>query len=154
MSAGDEEEDRDSTKKLPKEGAAALTALRNLWGATGRERAFFSADGAGGAQGGGHGSMQGKSAMESVIGDVGFGGLETFAEDGEASNNTYEAGKRLSSAWKTTMEREGKLMHPGQSVSDLMAKQREAGVRGAAPKPGAEAPPKKSPFFADEEDLP
>lgn len=146
-----DEEQTDSTGKLPKDGAAALSALRNLWGATGRERAFFSADGHGGPAGG-HGEMQGKGAMEQIIGEIGFGGLETFAEDGEATTNTYEAGKRLSSAWKKTMEREGKLMHPGQSVSDLMSARREQGMPKAVPQEAKSTPEaKKSPFFDDEE---
>lgn len=145
-----DEEKTDSTGKLPKDGAAALSALRNLWGATGRERAFFSADGQGGPAGG-HGEMMGKSAMEQIVGEIGFGGLETFAEDGEATTNTYEAGKRLSSAWKKTMEREGKLMHPGQSVSDLMAARREQGMPKAVPQEAPTNESKKNPFFDDEE---
>ena len=108
---GDEEERKDAANELPKEGAAALEGLRKLWGATGRERDFIQ-------HGAGEGS--GKATMEEIIGKVGFGGLEDFAQ-GEATTDTHAAGQRLSSAWKKTMEREGKLMHPGQSVSDLLA---------------------------------
>lgn len=144
MSA-DEEKTDSPADKLPKDGAAALSALRNLWGATGREREFFQT---GGGAGGG-GSESGKSVMEQIVGEIGFGGLETFAEDGEATTNTYEAGKRLSSAWKKTMEREGKLMHPGQSVSDLMAAQRDGLQKGTPAE--KMTPAKKSPFFDDEE---
>ncbi|GAC1368005.1 MAG: hypothetical protein NVSMB32_13070 [Actinomycetota bacterium] len=137
-----DEEKTDATDKLPKDGAEALSALRNLWGATGRERAFF---GAGGTPGSPDGAALGKSAMEQIVGEIGFGGLETFAEDGEATTNTHQAGQRLSAAWKKTMEREGKLTHPGKSVSDLIAAQREGMPKGT---PG-EAKPKRRPLVEE-----
>ncbi|HMC09251.1 MAG TPA: hypothetical protein VKL22_08020, partial [Actinomycetota bacterium] len=54
-----------------------------------------------------------------------------FAEDGEATTNTHEAGQRLSAAWKKTMQREGKMVKEGSSLGDLMSAQKEqAGVKG------------------------
>lgn len=124
----DDEDSKDATSKLPKDGAAALSALRNLWGATGRERAFIS-----GEQPDREASI-GRATMESAMGGIGFGGLDTFAEENEATTNTHAAGQRLSAAWKKTMEREGKILNPGQSVSDLIARTREGGL----PEAGAE----------------
>jgi hypothetical protein len=110
------ENEKDSSKELPREGTRALEALRKLWGATGRERAFHGADTE---------SFSGRSTMEEIIGKVGYEGLDTFAEDGEATSNTHEAGQRLSAAWKKTMQREGKMVHEGSSLGDLMESQRE-----------------------------
>lgn len=125
----EKEERHDSTDKLPKSAAAALGALRQLWGDTGRERAFF------GPQGGGSDAPSGKDSMLDAIGGMGFGGLDTFAEDNEATTNTHQAGQNLSAAWKKTMQREGKLLHPGQSVGDLIDKTKGEGV---APEHGEE----------------
>ena len=122
---GDEEESKDSTDALPKEGANALNALRNLWGATGRERAFF------GPSGGGDIPI-GRGTMENAMGGIGFGGLDTFAEDGEATSNTAAAGARLNAAWKKTLQAEGKMMHPGQSVSDLVQQTKDQQMKAAA----------------------
>ena len=73
----------------------------------------------------------GRSTMEDIIGKVGYEGLDTFAEDGEATTNTHEAGQRLSNAWKKTMQREGKMIKEGSSLSDLMsARQEQTGVKG------------------------
>ena len=56
---------------------------------------------------------------------------ETFAEDGEATTNTHEAGQRLSAAWKKTLQREGKMVKEGSSLGDLMsAQQEQTGVKG------------------------
>src|SRR5438105_4189326 len=121
MSA-DEEEEKDSTGELPRDGAQALEALRKLWGATGRERAFFGADTE---------APSGRSTMEEIIGKVGYEGLDTFAEEGEATTNTHEAGQRLSAAWKKTLQREGKMVKEGSSLGDLMsAQQEQTGVKG------------------------
>jgi len=116
------DEEQDSTDKLPRDGVQALEALRKLWGATGRERAFFGAD----TQ-----APSGRNTMEEIIGKVGYEGLDTFAEDAEATTNTHEAGQRLSAAWKKTMQREGKMVKEGSSLGDLMsAKQEQTGVKG------------------------
>ena len=130
MRADDDEESQDSTAKLPKEGAAALNALRSLWGQTGRERAFFGA-------GGGAGAPTGRDSMVDSLGGIGFGGLETFAEDNQATTNTHQAAQNLSAAWKKTMEREGKLYHPGNSVNDLISATKEKGITREE-KPGKE----------------
>src|SRR5712675_1083123 len=100
--ANQQEEEEERPSKLPKEGTDALAALRNLWSDTGRERDFMQ----------------------------GYGDLEHFAE-GEATTDTHAAGQRLSAAWKKTMEREGKIVHEGTSMSDLMrGKRLDEGVKG------------------------
>jgi hypothetical protein len=118
--ANQQDEEEEQPAKLPKEGASALAALRNLWGSTGRDRDFL-------------GSVQegsGRDAMEQIIGKVGYEDLEHFAE-GEATTDTHAAGQRLSAAWKKTMEREGKIVHEGTSMSDLMrGKRLDEGVKG------------------------
>ena len=114
----DEEEERPT--KLPKEGESALAALRNLWGSTGRDRDFIES-----AQEG-----SGRDTMEQIIGKVGYEDLEHF-DEGEATTDTHAAGQRLSAAWKKTMEREGKIVHEGSSMSDLMrGKRLDEGVKG------------------------
>ncbi|MGH2717956.1 MAG: hypothetical protein ACRDJU_05195 [Actinomycetota bacterium] len=116
----EKEERKDSTDNLPKSGVNALSALRQLWGDTGRERAFF------GPQGGSD-APTGRDSMLEQIGGLGFGGLDTFADENQATTNTHQAGQNLSQAWKKTMQREGKLLHPGQSVGDLIGKTKEGG---------------------------
>ena len=114
----DEEEERPTN--LPKEGESALAALRNLWGSTGRDRDFIES-----AQEG-----SGRDTMEQIIGKVGYEDLEHF-DEGEATTDTHAAGQRLSAAWKRTMEREGKIVHEGTSMSDLMrGKRLDEGVKG------------------------
>jgi hypothetical protein len=116
----DEEEEERRPNDLPKEGANALSALRNLWGSTGQDREFIQSSQLG----------SGRSTMEEIIGKVGYEDLEHFAE-GEATSDTHAAGQRLSAAWKKTMEREGKMVHEGQSMADLMRGKRvEDGVKG------------------------
>ena len=114
----DEEEERPT--KLPKEGESALAALRNLWGSTGRDRDFIEKSQEG----------SGRATMEEIIGKVGYEDLEHF-DEGEATTDTHAAGQRLSAAWKRTMEREGKIVHEGTSMSDLMrGKRLDEGVKG------------------------
>jgi hypothetical protein len=118
--ANQEEEEEERPNKLPKEGAEALTALRNLWGDTGRDREFAQSEA----------ERSGRATMEDIIGKVGYEDLEHFAE-GEATKDTHAAGERLSAAWKKTMKREGKIVHEGTSMSDLMrGKRLEEGVTG------------------------
>jgi hypothetical protein len=123
--ANQEEEEEERPNKLPKEGADALTALRNLWGDTGRDRDFIQSEA----------ERSGRATMEDIIGKVGYEDLEHFAE-GEATTDTNAAGQRLSAAWKKTMEREGKIIHEGTSMSDLMrGKRLEEGVKGGNQEP-------------------
>ena len=134
--ANQEEEEEERPNKLPKEGAEALTALRNLWGDTGRDRDFIQSEA----------ERSGRATMEDIIGKVGYEDLEHFAE-GEATKDTHAAGERLSAAWKKTMEREGKIVHEGTSMSDLMrGKQLEEGVKGG----NQEKPPWESDESGDE----
>ena len=116
----EEEEEEERPNKLPKEGAEALTALRNLWGDTGRDRDFIQSEA----------ERSGRATMEDIIGKVGYEDLEHF-EEGEATKDTHAAGQRLSAAWRKTMEREGKIVHEGTSMGDLMrGKRLEDGVKG------------------------
>jgi hypothetical protein len=116
----EEEEEEERPNKLPKEGAEALTALRNLWGDTGRDREFAQSEA----------ERSGRATMEDIIGKVGYEDLEHF-DEGEATKDTHAAGERLSAAWKKTMKREGKIVHEGTSMSDLMrGKRLEEGVKG------------------------
>jgi hypothetical protein len=134
--ANQEEEEEERPNKLPKEGAEALTALRNLWGDTGRDRDFIQTEA----------ERSGRATMEDIIGKVGYEDLEHFAE-GEATKDTHAAGQRLSAAWKKTMEREGKIVHEGSSMSDLMrGKRLEEGVKGG----NQEKPPWESDESGDE----
>ena len=87
----DDEEEEERPNNLPKEGASALAALRNLWGSTGRDRDFMQS-----AQEG-----SGRATMEEIIGKVGYEDLEHF-DEGEATKDTHAAGQRLSAAWKRT----------------------------------------------------
>src|SRR6266568_2102560 len=119
------EEDEEKPNPVPEEGRAALDALRNLWGATGKERDFhekISEEGSG------------RSAMESIIGSVGYEDLEHFAE-GEATHDVHAAGQRLSAAFHRTLEREGKIVHSGQSMSDLIRSKQLGGVKGGNQEP-------------------
>jgi hypothetical protein len=134
--ADQEEPEEERPNNLPKEGANALSALRNLWSDTGRERDFVQ----------GEAERSGRATMEDIIGKVGYGDLEHFAE-GEATTDTHAAGQRLSAAWKKTMEREGKIVHEGSSMSDLMrGKRLEEGVKGG----NQEKPPWESDESGDE----
>ena len=134
--ANQEEQEEERPNKLPTEGANALTALRNLWSDTGRERDFMQ----------GEAERSGRATMEDIIGKVGYGDLEHF-DEGEATTDTHAAGQRLSAAWRKTMEREGKIVHEGTSMSDLMrGKRLEEGVKGG----NQEKPPWESDESGDE----
>src|SRR4030081_3430153 len=118
--ANQREEEEERPSNLPNEGADALAALRNLWSDTGREHDFME----------GEPERSGRATMEDIIGKVGYGDLEHF-DEGEATSDTHAAGQRLSAAWKKTMEREGKIVHEGTSMSDLMrGKRLGEGVEG------------------------
>ena len=87
------------------EGAAALSALRGIWKAQGQTSADLDEA---------CGNTKPCKSMETV----GFGGL---ADDVEAPDQTKQAvGKNLRSAWKTKLEREGKLDSEAGSVRDLV----------------------------------
>src|ERR1051326_8737483 len=107
MNQHQEEEERPNPG--PKEGQATIEALRNLWGKTGRERDFMQTVSEG----------SGRASMEDIIGHVGYEDLDNFSE-GEATKDTYAAGQRLSAAFHKTLEKEGKVVHSGQSMGDLM----------------------------------
>ena len=87
------------------DGAAALSALRGIWKAQGQSSADLDEA---------CGNTKPCKSMETV----GFGGL---ADDVEAPDQTKQAvGHNLRSAWKTKLEREGKLNAEAGSVRDLV----------------------------------
>jgi hypothetical protein len=86
------------------EGAAALSALRGIWKAQGQTSADLDEA---------CGNTKACKSMETV----GFGGLA----DEEPPDQTKAAvGNNLRSAWKTKLEREGKLNSEAGSVRDLV----------------------------------
>jgi hypothetical protein len=87
------------------DGDAALSALRGIWKAQGQSSADLDEA---------CGNTKPCKSMETV----GFGGL---ADDEEAPDQTKQAvGNTLRSAWKTKLEREGKLSSEAGSVRDLV----------------------------------
>jgi hypothetical protein len=87
------------------ESAEALSALRGIWKAQGQSSADLDEA---------CGNTKPCKSMEAV----GFGGL---GDDVEAPDQTKQAvGNNLRSAWKTKLEREGKLNSEAGSVRDLV----------------------------------
>ena len=93
-----------STGSLPEEGQQALSALRGVWSA--QNQTSKDIDEA-------CGNTKACKNMDSV----GFQGLINEAEPEDKSSPSV--GNSLRSAWKTKLEREGKLAH-GKSVKDLV----------------------------------
>jgi hypothetical protein len=88
------------------EGAAALSALRGIWKAQGQTSADLDEA---------CGNTKPCKSMEGV----GFQGLDDEVDD--QSDQTRQAvGNNLRSAWKTKLEREGKLDAEAGSVRDLV----------------------------------
>ncbi|MGH3549305.1 MAG: hypothetical protein ACRDQU_14580 [Pseudonocardiaceae bacterium] len=88
------------------EGAAALSALRGIWKAQGQTSADLDEA---------CGNTKACKSMEAV----GFQGLNEDVDD--LSDQSKQAvGNNLRSAWKTKLEREGKLNSEAGSVRDLV----------------------------------
>lgn len=100
----DQEKPRQ-TDSLPEGGQQALSALRGVWSAQKQTSADIEEA---------CGNTKACRNMESV----GFHGL---ADDGDPSTKASEAavGNNLRSAWKSKLERDGKLS-TGRSVKDLV----------------------------------
>jgi hypothetical protein len=91
------------TDDLPDDGHQALSALRNIWSA--KEQTSVDIDES-------CGNTKACKSMDSV----GFDGLV----DEESSGGGTSVGGNVRSAWKTKLEREGKLTSGTGSVRDLV----------------------------------
>ncbi|MGH3786592.1 MAG: hypothetical protein ACRDRG_08585 [Pseudonocardiaceae bacterium] len=101
----DGHENANPADSLPGEGAQALSALRGIWQAQGQTSADLDEA---------CGNTKPCKSMESV----GFQGL---ADDDEtAAKASPSVGNNLRAAWKTKLEREGKLSSESVSVRDLV----------------------------------
>lgn len=97
-------QDQDKTREtdsLPEEGQQALSALRGIWSAQNQTSAAIDES---------CGNTKSCKNMDSV----GFHGLVDEADDPDK-----KVGNNLRAAWKTKLEREGK-MSTGSSVKDLV----------------------------------
>jgi hypothetical protein len=108
MDMSQEHENAKQTNSPADKGAQALSALRGIWQAQGQTSADLDEA---------CGNTKTCKNMEAV----GFQGL---AEDIETPANANQAnqsvGSNIRSAWKTKLEREGKLNTQGSSVRDLV----------------------------------
>lgn len=98
-------EDAKPTNDLPADGEQALSALRGVWQAQGQTSAALDEA---------CGNTTSCKSMESV----GFGGLVEGSEG--ATKDEPSVGNNVRTAWKTKLEREGKLGATKGSVRDLV----------------------------------
>jgi hypothetical protein len=98
-----EHESTKPTNRLADEGTQALSALRGIWHAQGQTSADLDEA---------CGNTKSCKSMETV----GFQGL---ADDVETPTANPSVGNNLRAAWKTKLEREGKLSSQAGSVRDL-----------------------------------
>lgn len=98
----EEQENAKVTDSLTDDGQEALSALRGIWKAQGQTSADLDEA---------CGNTKACRNMEAV----GFHGLD----EEEADKPTQSVGNNIRSAWKTKLEREGKL-GSGTSVRDLV----------------------------------
>lgn len=101
-----EPENAKPTNSLTDEGAQALSALRSIWKAQGQTSADLD-------------EPCGNTTTCKSLSAVGFQGL---ADDIEIPTkaNPVAVGDNLRAAWKTKLEREGKLNTQGSSVRNLI----------------------------------
>lgn len=95
-------EEHKKTDNIGGEGQEALSALRGIWKAQGQSSADLDEA---------CGNTKACRNMESV----GFHGLED-----ESDKPSQSVGNNLRAAWKTKLEREGKLNSESGSVRDLV----------------------------------
>lgn len=100
-----EQENAKPTDSLGDEGKEALSALRGIWKAQGQTSADLDEA---------CGNTKACKSMESV----GFQGLADDLETPAAGSPSV--GNDLRAAWKTKLEREGKLSSEAGSVRDLV----------------------------------
>jgi hypothetical protein len=98
-------EDANPTNSVADEGQQALSALRGIWQAQGQTSAALD-------------EACGNTKVCRNMAGVGFGGL---AEDNDApATGEPSVGNNVRAAWKTKLEREGKLSTQKGSVRDLI----------------------------------
>jgi hypothetical protein len=105
MDMSQEHENTKPTNSPADEGAHALSALRGIWKAQGQTSADLDEA---------CGNTKTCKNMEAV----GFQGLAGDIETPTKANQSV--GSNLRAAWKTKLEREGKLNTQGSSVRDLV----------------------------------
>jgi hypothetical protein len=101
----EERENAKPTNSLAGEGAQALSALRGIWKAQGQTSADLD-------------EVCGNTTACKSMEAVGFQGLGDDIETPTKANPSV--GNNLRAAWKTKLEREGKLNSQGSSVRDLV----------------------------------
>jgi hypothetical protein len=105
MDMSQEQESAKPTNSLADESAQALSALRGIWKAQGQTSADLE-------------EACGNTATCKSMEAVGFHGLADEMETPTRANQSV--GTNLRAAWKTKLEREGKLSSQGGSVRDLV----------------------------------
>ncbi|MGH3773155.1 MAG: hypothetical protein ACRDRW_17470 [Pseudonocardiaceae bacterium] len=100
-----EDENAKQTNSLVNEGTQALSALRGIWKAQGQTSADLDEA---------CGNTKACRSMDAV----GFHGLDDDSETPAKANPSV--GNNLRAAWKTKLEREGKLNTEASSVRDLV----------------------------------
>jgi hypothetical protein len=108
MDMSQDHENAKPTNSPADEGTEALSALRGIWKAQGQTSAELDEA---------CGNTKTCKNMEAV----GFQGLAEEGETPATANQANQAvGSNLRAAWKTKLEREGKLNTQGSSVRDLV----------------------------------
>lgn len=102
-----EHENAKPTESLTDEGTQALSALRGIWKAQGQTSADLDEA---------CGNTTACKSMESV----GFQGLADADDMEQPAKASPSVGNNLRAAWKTKLEREGKLSTEAGSVRDLV----------------------------------
>jgi hypothetical protein len=100
-----EHENEKPTNSLSDEGTQALSALRGIWKAQGQTSAELD-------------EACGNTKTCKNMETVGFQGLADETETPAKAN--APVGSNIRTAWKTKLEREGKLNTQGSSVRDLV----------------------------------
>lgn len=100
-----EQENAKPTDSLADEGQQALSALRGVWKAQGQTSTVLD-------------EACGNTTSCKSMDAVGWQGLIDDVEPANKENPSV--GNNLRSAWKTKLEREGKLSSEGGSVRDLV----------------------------------
>jgi hypothetical protein len=103
----EEHKNAKATDSLAEEGTQALSALRGIWKAQGQTSADLDEA---------CGNTKACKSMESV----GFQGLMDPDDIEAPTKANPTVGNNLRSAWKTKLEREGKLNTEAGSVRDLV----------------------------------
>lgn len=98
-------QDANQTNNLPDDGQQALSALRGIWQAQGQTSAALD-------------EACGNTKTCKNMETVGFGGL--VEGDDAPAKGEQSVGNNVRDAWKTKLEREGKLSSQKGSVRDLI----------------------------------